>query len=62
MTHKIDRLLAEIPLLHEAGDLPAKLKELTDLARCEDIKKADKPDEVHLRGTQGLHSPTCAAN
>lgn len=45
VTHKIDRLLAEIPLLDQAADLPAKLKELVELAKVQDIKKADKPDE-----------------
>ena len=46
VTNKVRRLLEEIPRLHEASDLAATLKELTQLAMVKDIKKADKPDAV----------------
>jgi len=44
--NKVERVLAELPRLGEAADLPAKLKELAELAKVQDIKKADRPDEA----------------
>lgn len=43
--NKVRRLLEEVPRLHEANDLAAKIAELTQLAKVQDIKKADKPDD-----------------
>jgi ATP-dependent helicase/nuclease subunit A len=51
--NKVERLLAELPRLHEAHDLPAKLEELRSLAMVKDIKKADKPDEATYEALKG---------
>lgn len=46
ITDKRGRLLAEIPLLHEAADLAAAVEELCGLAKVQGTSKKDWPDEA----------------
>ena len=46
VTAKVQPLLAELPRLHEAADLAAKVDELVELAKVQGTTKKDWPDEA----------------
>jgi ATP-dependent helicase/nuclease subunit A len=44
VTAKVRRLLDEVSRLHEAADLRAAVEELCEVAKVQDLRKADKPE------------------